>query len=193
MSRAPRDGPSEVPSGLPPLSSWGADAALEELYAAHWRSLVRLSTLLVGDPGTAEEVTQDAFVAMHGRWSRLREPDKALAYLRQSVVNRSRSVLRHRVVVDRQARRDAARPAPAAPGPEDLTLLDERRGQVLAALARLPRRQREVVSLRYYLDLPVAEVADLLGLAPGTVKSHASRGAAALRDSLAELMEHRDE
>ena len=108
-------------------------------------------------------------------------------------MNRSRSVLRHRVVVDRQARRDAARPAPAAPGPEDLTLLDERRGQVLAALARLPRRQREVVSLRYYLDLPVAEVADLLGLAPGTVKSHASRGAAALRDSLAELMEHRDE
>lgn len=173
--------------------SWDAETALEELYAAHWRSLVRLSALLVRDLGTAEEVTQDAFVAMHDRWHRLREPDKALAYLRQSVVNRSRSVLRHRVVVDRQARRDAARPAPTAPGPEDLTVLDEQRAQVLDALAGLPRRQREVVALRYYLELPVAEVAELLGLSPGTVKSHASRGAAALRKSLAELMEHRDE
>ena len=77
-----------------------ADAAVEQLYAAHWRSLVRLSVLLVRDAGTAEEVVQDAFVAMHGRWSRLREPDKALAYLRQAVVNRSRSALRHRAVVE---------------------------------------------------------------------------------------------
>ena len=73
-----------------------ADSAVEQLYAAHWRSLVRLSVLLVRDTGTAEEVVQDAFVAMHGRWSRLREPEKALAYLRQAVVNRSRSALRHR-------------------------------------------------------------------------------------------------
>jgi len=83
-----------------------ADSAVEQLYAAHWRSLVRLSVLLVRDTGTAEEVVQDAFVAMHGRWSRLREPEKALAYLRQAVVNRSRSALRHRAVVERHARRE---------------------------------------------------------------------------------------
>src|SRR3546814_6190876 len=65
-----------------PVRGLDADAAVEELYAAHWRSLVRLSVLLVRDQGTAEEVIQDAFVAMHGRWRRLREPDKALAYLR---------------------------------------------------------------------------------------------------------------
>ena len=90
---------------------WDADTALEQLYAAHWRSLVRLSVLLVRDQATAEEVVQDAFVAVHGRWSRLRDHDRALAYLRQAVVNRSRSALRHRGVVgdarpkpDRQAR-----------------------------------------------------------------------------------------
>ena len=64
--------------------AWDADVAVEELYAAHFRRLVRLSVLLVRDVETAEEVVQDAFVAMHGRWRSLRDPDKALAYLRQS-------------------------------------------------------------------------------------------------------------
>ena len=91
---------------LTDLSLVGADAdvAVEQLYAAHWRQLVRLSVLLVHDQAAAEDVVQDAFVAMHGKWSRLRDPDKALAYLRQAVVNRSRSALRHRVVVERHAR-----------------------------------------------------------------------------------------
>lgn len=66
-----------------------ADVAVEQLYAAHWRQLVRLSALLVHDQQAAEDVVQDAFVAMHGKWSRLRDPEKALAYLRQAVVNRS--------------------------------------------------------------------------------------------------------
>src|SRR3546814_20360012 len=112
-----------------PVRGLDADAAVEELYAAHWRSLVRLSVLLVRDQGTAEEVVQDAFVAMHGRWRRLREPDKALDYLRQTGVNRSRSVLRHREVVDRHLERAAGRtpaattrttqpgPHPGPPGP----------------------------------------------------------------------------
>src|SRR6476620_6798650 len=80
---------------------WDADEAVEQLYAAHYRRLVRLSVLLVRDPETAEEVVQDTFVAMHGAWRTLREPDKGLAYLRQTVVNRSRSVLRHRGVQPR--------------------------------------------------------------------------------------------
>jgi DNA-directed RNA polymerase specialized sigma24 family protein len=80
-----------------------ADRAVTALYAAHYRSLVRLSALLVRDVATAEEVVQESFIAMHGGWRRLRDSDKALWYLRQSVVNRSRSVLRHRVVVDRNA------------------------------------------------------------------------------------------
>ena len=80
---------------------WSADRAVTELYSLHYRALVRLAALLVRDTPTAEEVVQDAFVAMHGGWQRLRDAEKALAYLRQAVVNRSRSVLRHRTVVDK--------------------------------------------------------------------------------------------
>ena len=157
--------------------TWDADTALEEMYAAHYRRLVRLSVLLVGDRETAEEVVQDSFVAMHGRWRTLKQPEKALAYLRQTVVNRSRSVLRHRGV---QAR------SPVSVDPEqrgaDMSALEsERRAFVLDALRVLPGRQREVLALRYYLDLSEAEIAETLGISRGAVKSHASRGVSALR------------
>jgi len=171
-------------SGSPASGAWGADEALEHLYAAHWRRLVRLSVLLVRDVGTAEEVVQDAFVAVHARWSRLRDPDLALAYLRQAVVNRSRSALRHRAVVARHAQR-ATVPAHAG-GADEATLATTRRDAVLEAMRALPRRQREVLALRYYLDLSEGEIADTLGISRGAVKSHASRGAAALRDLLAD-------
>jgi RNA polymerase sigma-70 factor (sigma-E family) len=163
-------------------ASWDADTALEELYAAHWRQLVRLSVLLVRDVGAAEEIVQDAFVAVHGRWSRLRDHDLALAYLRQAVVNRSRSALRHRAVVLRHASSTA--PSAPAPGADETTITTDRRSVVLDAMRQLPQRQREVLALRYYLDLSEAEIADALGISRGAVKSHASRGSAALRDVL---------
>ncbi|GAB2748118.1 SigE family RNA polymerase sigma factor [Nocardioides pakistanensis] len=162
---------------------WDADAAVDELYAAHYRRLVRLSVLLVRDVETAEEVVQDAFVAMHGRWHTLREPDKALAYLRQAVVNRSRSVLRRRGV----AARHTPPVVPDHPGADHDALAAERRREVLEALRALPTRQREVLALRYYLDLSEAQIADTLGISRGAVKSHASRGAAALRQLLEEV------
>lgn len=159
---------------------WDADAAVDELYAAHYRQLVRLSALLVRDVETAEEVVQDSFVAMHGRWHTLREPDKGLPYLRQTVVNRSRSVLRRRGV--------QARHTPTVVthhhGADEDALCAERRRQVLGALRGLPTRQREVLALRYYLDLSEAEIAHTLGISRGAVKSHASRGATALRELL---------
>ncbi|GAB6986393.1 hypothetical protein JCM10369A_29170 [Nocardioides pyridinolyticus] len=177
------DGPAARGSSVTVMTeraAWTADEALEQLYAAHWRQLVRLSVLLVRDQGTAEEVVQDAFVAVHGRWSRLRDPDKALAYLRQAVVNRSRSALRHRAVVARHAA--TVRPLDAA----DPTPDSDRRAAVLQAMRALPDRQREVLALRYYLDLSEADIADTLGISRGAVKSHASRGAAALRELLQE-------
>jgi RNA polymerase sigma-70 factor (sigma-E family) len=165
-----------------------ADTALEQLYAAHWRRLVRLAVLLLRDQGVAEEVVQDAFVAMHGRWRSLRDPDKAAAYLRQAVVNRSRSALRHRGVVERYvARQPAPGNAEAADGP---SLAADRRTAVLDALRALPTRQREVLALRYYLELSEIEIADALGISRGSVKAHASRGSAALR---ALLTDHLDE
>jgi RNA polymerase sigma-70 factor (sigma-E family) len=165
---------------VPDSRSWDADAAVEELYAGHYRRLVRLSVLLVRDVETAEEVVQDAFVAMHGRWRRLRDPEKGLAYLRQAVVNRSRSVLRHRAV----ERRHSPEPVLDVAGADEGALATERRAEVLDALRSLPERQREVLALRYYLDLSEAQIAETLGISRGAVKSHASRGAASLRHLL---------
>ncbi|WP_246159642.1 SigE family RNA polymerase sigma factor [Nocardioides antri] len=162
-----------------------ADAAVEALYLAHWDQLVRLSVLLVHDKGMAEEIVQDALVAVHQKWDRLTDHHKALAYLRQAVVNRSRSALRHRGVVSRYLARQHT--PESAPGADQPVLGDSRRQMVLDALQELPRRQREVLALRYYLDLSEAEIAETLGISRGAVKSHASRGGAALRPILERL------
>src|SRR5258706_5242062 len=175
---------AETPVADTALSSvtadWDADRAVTALYSTHYRSLVRLAALLVRDVATAEEVVQDSFVAMHGGWRRLRDSDKALSYLRQSVVNRSRSVLRHRVVVDR----NAPKPAPDMPSAEHGALALIERSSVVAALRSLPERQREVVVLRFYADLSEAQIAAAMGITRGAVKSHTSRAMAALRSVL---------
>jgi RNA polymerase sigma-70 factor (sigma-E family) len=160
--------------------SGDADAMVTELYGAHYGSLVRLAALLVHDVHTAEEVVQDSFVAMHSGFGRLRDSEKALSYLRASVVNRSRSVLRHRTVVDR----NAPRPAPDAPSAEHSALALLERSSVVDALRALPHRQREVVVLRFYGDLTEAQIASAMGITKGAVKSHTSRAMAALRSYL---------
>jgi RNA polymerase sigma-70 factor (sigma-E family) len=162
-----------------------ADEALVALYTAHYRSLVRLSALLLRDAAAAEDVVQDAFVAMHGSWRRLRDTDKALAYLRQAVVNRSRSRLRHLKVAERKA--PALLPADASaslPSAEHGAMAALEREHVIKALRSLPQRQREVIVLRYYGDLSEAQIAEAMGISTGAVKSHASRGIGALRDRL---------
>ncbi len=158
-----------------------ADLAITELYGAHYRPLVRLAALLVHDVATAEEVVQDSFVKLHdGGLHRLRDGEKALAYVRAAVVNQARSVLRHRVVVDR----NAPKAAPDMPSAEHGALALIERSEVVAALRTLPARQREVVVLRYYADLSEAQIAAAMGITPGAVKSHTSRAMAALRDVL---------
>jgi RNA polymerase sigma-70 factor (sigma-E family) len=158
--------------------------AICELYGTHYRPLVRLAALLIRDTATAEEVVQDSFVAVHFAWHRLRDTDKALAYLRQSVVNRSRSVLRHRAVAEKHA----AKLMPDAPAAEQgaLTLLE--RSAVTAALRSLPPRQREALVLRYYADLSEADIAKTMGISRGAVKSHTARGITALRAVLKEAL-----
>jgi RNA polymerase sigma-70 factor (sigma-E family) len=120
---------------------------------------------------------QDSFVAMHGAWRRLRESDKALSYLRQSVVNRSRSVLRHRVVVDR----NAPKPAPDMPSAEQGAISLLERSAVINALRTLPPRQREALVLKYYADLSEAQIASAMGISRGAVKSHTARAMTSLR------------
>jgi RNA polymerase sigma-70 factor (sigma-E family) len=156
---------------------WDAARAVTAIYTTHYRSLVRLAVLLVRDVATAEEVVQDSFIAMHGAWRRLRDTEKALSYLRQSVVNRSRSVLRHRMVVDK----NAPKPAPDMPSAEQGALSLLERSAVIAALRKLPPRQREALVLKFYADLSEAQIATAMGISRGAVKSHTARGVAALR------------
>jgi RNA polymerase sigma-70 factor (sigma-E family) len=163
-------------------AEWSADLAVTELYAVHYRALVRLAALLVRDTQTAEEVVQDSFVAMHGGWQRLRDAEKALAYLRQAVVNRSRSVLRHRTVVDKNLQKAP----PDMPSAEHGALVLLERHAVVAALRDLPDRQREAIVLRYYADLSEAEIAAAMKISRGAVKSHTARGMTALRAALLE-------
>ena len=172
-------------------ATWSADEALTELYRVHWRSLVRLAHLLVRDQAVAEEVVQDAFVAMHRRWRRLADPDRALAYLRTSVVNGARTALRRQAVRDRwTASGGPTRTDPAPredgrqPSAEAAVVAAEERRAVTEVLLALPVRQREVLVLRYHLDLSEREIAEALGISPGAVKSHAHRGLAALRAAL---------
>jgi RNA polymerase sigma-70 factor (sigma-E family) len=156
---------------------WDAARAVTTIYTTHYRSLVRLAVLLVRDVATAEEVVQDSFIAMHAAWRRLRDTEKALSYLRQSVVNRSRSVLRHRMVVDK----NAPKPAPDMPSAEQGAISLLERSAVIAALRTLPPRQREALVLKYYADLSEAQIATAMGISRGAVKSHTARGVAALR------------
>ena len=159
---------------------WSMDDAVTQLYSLHYRALVRLAALIVGDTPTAEDVVQDAFVAMHGGWQRLRDAEKALAYLRQAVVNRSRSVLRHRAVVDKNLQKAP----PDMPSAEHGALVQLERSAVVAALRGLPDRQREAIVLRYYVDLSVAETAAAMGNRHGTVKIYTFHGMTALRAAL---------
>lgn len=175
LGSVPVSYPARARPGVP-----DADAMVAELYGAHYGSLVRLAAILVHDVQTAEEVVQDSFVAMHAGFGRLRDGEKALSYLRASVVNRSRSVLRHRTVVDR----NAPSPAPDVPSAEHSALALLERSSVITALRTLPPRQREVVVLRFYADLTEAQIASAMGITKGAVKSHTSRAMAALRSYL---------
>src|SRR5688572_21986792 len=158
--------------------------ALARLHSDHYTSLVRLATLVVGDRGVAEQIAQDAFVKLQLRWGGLRRPDRAPAYLRSAVLNAARSHLRHRKVSDRY---DAHRTAPAAATtPESAALGQAEQQRVVAALRRLPERQREAVVLRYYVDLSEADIAAAMGVSAGSVKTHLHRGLASLAQHLGE-------
>jgi RNA polymerase sigma-70 factor (sigma-E family) len=165
-----------------------ADAAVTDLYAAHWTGLVRLAWLLLRDDQGAEEVVQDAFIATHRHWATLRDEASAAAYLRRAVVNGARSALRHRGVEQRYTDREKREPTALGSRFEDSAearVLDhETTTTMIGALGRLPQRQREVLTMRYYLDLSEAEIADALGISAGSVKAHAHRGLASLRDRM---------
>jgi len=171
------DSPTET---LP--ASLEAGRHVAALYQAHALALVRLAVLMTGDQPTAEDVVQDAFLGLYRRWQALHDADKALGYLRSSVLNGCRSV--HRVRFRRQG--IILDPQGNAGSAEAEAMLGEAHREVLAALRRLPRRQREAVVLRYYLDMTEEQAATAMGVARGTVKSATSRGLSALARMLKE-------
>jgi RNA polymerase sigma factor (sigma-70 family) len=148
-------------------------------FRAHFRGMVQLATLLGADD--PEDVAQEAFFRLHKNTHRLRDYAASLAYLRVTVCNLSRSRIRHLIVARKHASTLAT---PAASSVEQIAVLREEHRDVLAALASLARRPRQVLVLRYWCDLSEADIADTLGVTTGAVKSYASRGLAAIEKTL---------
>ncbi len=162
-----------------------AEAAVTALYRQHALGLTRLAHVMLGDRPGAEDVVHEAFYGLYRRWDRLKDPAKAPQYLRSSVLNGCRTQLR-------RSRPPGGTPADRAgaiqPSAEADVLAGEDRRDVLAAITRLPDRQREVLVLRYYLDEPEGVIAAALGIGASTVRSTLSRALKALG---ADLREHR--
>jgi RNA polymerase sigma-70 factor (sigma-E family) len=151
---------------------------------ANW---VRLALLMVGDLPTAEDVVEDVYASLHSRWGKVAACEAPLPYVRAAVLNGCRTVLRRQGIARRVGvlHRASLHEETLASAESEVILSEDRR-QVLAALARLPRRRREVLVLRYYLGLSEAEIAVVLGVSAGTVKSTAARALAALARDLGE-------
>jgi RNA polymerase sigma-70 factor (sigma-E family) len=164
-------------TAAPQRAPAASDQLVDELYRGHALRLTRMALLLLGDRPSAEDVVQEAFLGLFRGLGRLSDPGRAVAYLRISVLNGCRSVLRAR----RRAKlRGTAPDYPAVWSAESAALAGEERREVLRAVARLPRRQREVLVMRYFLGLSDSEIAADLGISRGTVASTASRALAAL-------------
>ena len=190
-------GTSRAVGGIPVIAPWpvrvangsdseGADTTmavgttvdhLTETYRAHYRSLLGLAALLLDDTASCEDVVQEAFIRVHSARSRVRDPEKTLAYLRQTVVNLSRSALRRRIL----GLKLLSKPMPDMASAEEGAYEILERDQLKAAMRALQRRQREVLVLRYFADMTEAQVAETLGISLGSVKAYGSRGLAALR------------
>ena len=156
-----------------------AESRLASLYRVHASDALRLAYLLTGDRRVAEDVTHDAFVRLAGRFQDLRDPSRVGGYLYRTIVNLVRG--RHRrAVVERRFLRREPRTVPV-PAPEE-SVAD--RDFLWEAISRLPDRQRAVVFLRYYRDLPDCEVAEILSCSVGAVKSMGSRAMKQLRGDL---------
>ena len=167
-----------LPAGTPDGTPAGQVTALYQAYAT---GLVRLAMLMLADQQAAEDVVQDAFLGLYRRWGTLTDQGKALTYVRSSVLNGSRTVLRKR-----SRRLPPSYAEPDAESAEALALLGEEHREVLAALRRLPARQREAVVLRHCLGLSEDETAQAMRISKGTVKSASSRGIASLARILKE-------
>ena len=183
MSSRPPLTPGGGPVGATDADS-GATGGVTALYQAHAVGLIRLAIVMLGDRGAAEDVVQDAFLGLYRHWDGLADPGNALTYVRSAVLNRCRNALRQRGQRDRH---DRQAPGPtASESAEAVALIGEDRRRILAAVRRLPDRQREALVCRYYLEMSEEETARAMNISRGTVKSTTSRAVAALGRILGE-------
>jgi RNA polymerase sigma-70 factor (sigma-E family) len=162
-----------------------AATAVTALYQQHAVGLTRLAIIMLGDRAAAEDVVQDAFFGLYRNWRRLGDPANALSYARSAVLNRCRNTLRDQA--RRGHREQPGMPGAAAQSAESAVLLTEDSRRMLAAIRKLPDRQREAIVLRFYLDMSEEEAASAMGVSRGTVKSTTSRAVAALGRMLEEV------
>ncbi|MFE9928225.1 SigE family RNA polymerase sigma factor [Streptomyces sp. NPDC005533] len=177
-----RNEPSEVTAGTTAEVTVEVVAGttvdhLTATYQAHYRSLLGLAALLLDDTASCEDVVQEAFIRVHSARNRVRDREKTLAYLRQTVVNLSRSALRRRIL----GLKLLSKPMPDMASAEEGAYDQLERDDLIKAMRGLQRRQREVLVLRYFADMTEAQVAETLGISLGSVKAYGSRGIAALR------------
>ena len=163
------------------LGGHDAAAGVEVLCRAQWKPMVRLAYLLCGDQEGAEDIVQDAFAALNRRWDRLRSAEAAGAYLRTAVVNGTRSAIRRRAIARRLLHPIRDERVEAA---ESTAVRNDEQRRVLAVIRQLPRRQREVIVMRYWAGLSEAEIAATLGVSPGTVKTAAARARSAIQSRM---------
>lgn len=153
---------------------------LRELYVRHAPEALRLAYLLTGDRGLAEDLVQDAFVRLTGRFFHVRSSGAFAAYLRTTIVNLARSHHRRRAVERKFQERSSS---PDAVDPPDLSDRDRMR----SALLMLPIRQRTAVVLRYYDDLSEAQTAEIMKCRQAAVRSLVARGMTTLRATLGDV------
>jgi RNA polymerase sigma-70 factor (sigma-E family) len=170
------------PSSWPQQGRAEAAEAVAALFQQHHLDLVRMAAVMLGDVGAAEDVVQDAFEKLQVRWHRLRDPGSALAYARATVLNGCRTALRRSIL----ARKHAAQAGVTAQTGPDAAQAIAEGSELMGALRGLPRRQREVLVLRFYVDLDVAEAAAVLKINPSTVRATTTRALARLAQTIKE-------
>ena len=160
------------------VSERSATGALEEIYVRNAAGALRLAYFLTGDRELAEDLTQEAFVRVAGRFRHLRDPDDLPAYLRRTIVNLFTSQLRHRRVEREWLRRQTA------PGSVSNDVDVAERDDLWRAMAVLPQRQRAALVLRYYEDLSEEDAAQVLRCSVGALNQLIVRAKATLRQHI---------
>jgi RNA polymerase sigma factor (sigma-70 family) len=171
-------GPAQRPALPRDTDDLAREAAVAVLFDQHYTSMLRLATLLGADD--PENIVAEAYYQLYRKWRKLRSPEAAKAYLQSVVCNLTRMHIRRL----QTARKHTEPHADSVVSAESTALLHDDQRAVVAALRNLPQRQREALVLRHWLGLKEGEIAETMGISAGSVKTHTSRGLAALTEAM---------